>query len=133
MCTGSRVSPSRAPDSESEIDRWVNLVVTESRFLELCEQWRTDDNQHTQTSDDLQRSIDCLRETLEPYAPVLDPADLKLYEELLNVRHTDELKCSLYNCFHLICRVRGPAMAILRVRQLTRWGRKGGKAPCRTA
>lgn len=59
-----------------------------------------------------------LVEALARYLPWLEPADLVLYERLLQARDADELSGMFFRCFDLLVRVRGVAVGVLRAHEL---------------
>ena len=99
-------------------------VMNVARFDLLCERWRHQEDPDTtaaRPSEAVQRSIECARTTLEPYISCFSASDLQLYGQWMAARHKEDIKALLFDCFQLICRMRGPAVAVVRTQEIARW------------
>ncbi len=100
-------------------DSFMNAV----RFGMLCEHWRHQEAPGSSCalqSEALQRSIECMSKTLEPYYTCLSVSDRQLYAEWKAARRKEDIRALLFDCFQLMCRTRGPAVAILRIQEIAR-------------
>jgi hypothetical protein len=111
----------QAGDDEAQDSMRGEPVLKESQFGELYDRWRHQAGMVAKpTTESVQRSIECLRHTLEPYASSLVPSELQIYEQLVASRRSADARRLLFVCFQLMCRVRGPATAIVQTREMAR-------------
>lgn len=99
-------------------------VMNAARFGMLCDHWRNQENPggaSARASEAVQRSIECARKTLEPYITCFSASDRRLYEQWMAARNKEDIKSLLFDCFQLMCRTRGPAVAIVRIQEIARW------------
>lgn len=71
-------------------------------------------------ADALERARDIVIQTLGHYVKHLEAADQALYATLVSLADIDELRGLFFQCFDLMARVRGPAIAVLHVHELYR-------------
>lgn len=66
----------------------------------------------------LQAAHDVLRQTIGRHAHFLTRSDLALYASLMATREPFEMRARFFETFDLLVRTRGPAVAVLRIREL---------------
>lgn len=111
-------------DLKAQHSAGVDSVLNMARFDMLCDRWRQQEDPDTagaRPSEAVQRSIECVRMTLGPYITCFSASDLQLYGQWMAARHKEDLKALLFDCFQLICRMRGPAVAVVRIQEIARW------------
>lgn len=100
------------------------LANTHAMFDILLTRWSAADGSEAILSDQgaehMRQARRLLKETLSRYLPWLDAADVALCERLLQARDADELSEQFFRCFDLMVRVRGTAVAVLRMHELFR-------------
>lgn len=71
-------------------------------------------------ADPMAQARELIALTLGPCADRLDAQDRSLYARLLAASDRHELRSAFFTCFDLMVRTRGPAIAMVRLRELHR-------------
>lgn len=98
--------------------------MTSSMLDMLMARWqmapRPDTAQHESPADAMERARNIVIQTVGHYVNYLEAADQALYATLISLTEAEALRELFFECFDLMVRTRGPAIAVLRVHELYR-------------
>jgi hypothetical protein len=75
-------------------------------------------SEHSSPAQRMNQARDILRATLDDLLPCLSPGDQALYARLLAARELHAWRTHFFDCFDLMARTRGAAIAVLRLHAL---------------
>lgn len=81
---------------------------------------RHDTAAHESPGDAMERARTTIVQTMGHYVNYLEPADQALYTTLISTTDPESLRDLFFECFDLMVRTRGPAIAVLRLHELYR-------------
>lgn len=97
---------------------------TSSMLDMLMARWqlapRQDTAAHEAPGDAMERARNTIVQTVGHYVTYLEPADQALYATLIATTDPESLRGLFFQCFDLMVRTRGPAIAVLRLHELYR-------------
>lgn len=95
----------------------------------LLARWKSlpghDSPSHASPVDRMSQARSILRATVEQHLPRMSPDDQALYARLLAAREAQAWRNHFFDCFDLMARTRGAAVAVLRLHELHRLLREG--------
>ena len=71
-------------------------------------------------ADPMASALELIAQTVGPFEDRLGPHDRCVYASLMALSDSDELRDAFFTCFDLMVRTRGPAIAMVRLRELHR-------------
>ncbi len=71
-------------------------------------------------ADAMERARGIIVQTVGHYVDYLEPTDQALYDRLTTLAKPESLRELLFQCFDLMVRTRGPAVAVLRAHEIHR-------------
>jgi len=97
---------------------------TSSMLDMLMARWRLaprhDTAAHESPGDPMERAHTIFVQTVGHYVNYMEPADQALYATLIATADPESLRSLFFECFDLLVRTRGPAIAVLRMHELYR-------------
>ena len=98
--------------------------LTASMLDMLMARWQTAPRPaappHESAADALERARGIVVQTVGHYVNYLEASDQALYATLISLTDAEALRELFFECFDLMVRTRGPAIAVLRVHELYR-------------
>lgn len=118
------------------LDATFDALVTPSMLDGLMARWKCQSPANVvrmPARDSTRAAQAILSNAIGRYVEFLTPSDRTLYAALLSAHEPRELRALFFESFDLLVRTRGPAVAVLRIREiheLLRWGRESdGESP----
>lgn len=107
--------------SQATVAEWPS---TSSMLDMLMARWqlapRHETAAHESPGDAMERARATIEQTVGHYVSYLEPADQALYATLIATTDPESLRDLFFECFDLMVRTRGPAIAVLRLHELYR-------------
>jgi hypothetical protein len=107
--------------SQATVAEWPS---TSSMLDMLMARWqlapRHETAAHESPNDAMERARATIEQTVGHYVSYLEPADQALYATLIATTDPESLRDLFFECFDLMVRTRGPAIAVLRLHELYR-------------